>query len=138
MTSRSKNLIVASIFAGTVAALAFVFSHRQLEPTPQFPGQDPTSIEVSVDFKLIGSIADTGDLMRILRTAKFVPPHPCAARGQFILRYPTRESVNVSIYPGHTPNSYEFAVGGTGYVISRAKLLSSLQAGGIDARKIPQ
>jgi hypothetical protein len=86
---------------------------------------------VIVGEKQVGTVTNTAVLMSILRQGRFVPPHPCAARGQLILRYPGGDQVRVSIYPGHSGSEYEFAVGGKGYVVPRGGFFGALEAGGI-------
>ena len=81
--------------------------------------------------KQVGAVTNAAVLMSILRQGKSLPPHPCAARGQLILRYPAGDQVSVSLYPGHSDSEYEFAVGGKGYAVPRKGFLSILEAEGI-------
>jgi len=134
----TRRLLIIVCIAGTiVASVLFVWS-RQHSEHPQFRLQTPDSIEVFVGKEQIGTVTNTLDLIALLRTGKWEPPHACVARCEFIIRYSTGESVRVAFYPGHSDSEYEFAVNGNGYSFARQSLMSVLTAAGIDVRKIPQ
>ena len=104
---------------------------------PQFRDQSPDSADVLLGDEMIGTVTNAGDLVSLLRRGEWIPPHPCAARGQFVLHYGA-DSVRVSFYPGHSDSEYEFAVGGKGYGVPRKPLMDALEAAGIDIARIPQ
>ncbi len=105
---------------------------------PQLSQQIPSSIVVTVGEETVGTITNAYDLVSLLRQGDWKPPHPCVARGQFVMHYSTGEPVRVSFYPGHSDSEYEFAVGGEGYAVARKPLMDTLQTAGIDLERIPR
>lgn len=133
----SRRLILLVTVAVAVGGCIWWFAASSHTEHPQFRDQAPDSADVLIGDELIGTITNTGDLVSLLRRGEWIPPHPCAARGQFVLHYGT-DSVRVSFYPGHSDSEYEFAVGGKGYGIARKPLMDILEAAGIDLARIPQ
>ncbi len=125
-------------FAAAFGASCLLATSCGRSEPPQFDSRTPDRIDVVVGENQIGAITNTFALMLALREGKFVPPHPCAARGQFTLQYPGGDKVQVSFYPGHSDSEYEFAVGGKGYSLPRKKLMDLLKQGGIDPEKMPR
>lgn len=105
---------------------------------PQLSSQIPHSIDVIVGEETVGTITNAQHLVSILQQGEWKPPHPCVARGQFVMRYSTGDAVRVTFYPGHSDSEYEFAVGGAGYAVARKPLMDTLQAAGIDLERIPR
>ena len=105
---------------------------------PQLSPQIPDSIDVTVGDEAVGTITNALDLVSVLREGEWRPPHPCASRGHFVLRYSTGDAVRISFHPGHSDSEYEFAVAGEGYAVPRKPLMDALQAAGIDTGRIPQ
>lgn len=123
----------------TVAALCVCWiSCSKSARHPQLSPQIPSTIDVMVGEETVGTITNALDLVSLLRKGDWKPPHPCVARGQFLMRFPTGETVRVSFYPGHSDSEYEFAVGGEGYAVARKPLMDTLQAAGIDLERIPR
>ena len=122
--------VTIGLVTGLVACCWFTASCRPPAP-PQFDSRTPTSVAVIVGEKQVGAVTNAAVLMSILRQGKFIPPHPCAARGQLVLRYSVGDQVSVSLYPGHSDSEYEFAVDGKGYTVPRKGFLSVLEAEGI-------
>lgn len=121
----------------TVAALCFSWiSCSKSARHPQLIAQIPHSVDVTVGEEAVGTITNAHDLVSLLRQGDWKPPHPCAARGQLLMRYATGETVRVSFYPGHSDSEYEFSVGGEGYAVARKPLMDTLQAAGIDLERI--
>lgn len=127
--------ITVGLVAGLVACCWLTASCRPPE-RPQFDSGTPSIIDVVVGEKQLGAVTNTVVLMSVLRQGKFIPPHPCAARGQLILRYPAGDQVRVSLYPGYSASEYEFAVGGKGYAVARGRFLGVLQAEGIATEEL--
>jgi hypothetical protein len=122
--------VTAGLVSGVVACCWLTASCRPPE-RPQFDSRTPASVAVIVDEKQVGAVTNTAVLMSVLGQGKFIPPHPCAARGQLILRYHGGDQVRVSLYPGHSGSQYEFAVGGKGYTVARMRFLGVLEAEGV-------
>ncbi len=105
---------------------------------PQFDTRTPDSIDVLVAEKQLGTVTNATALMALLRRGEFVPPHPCAARGELILRYRAGDEVRVSLYSGHSDSRFEFAVGGRGYSVDRRRFMETLKAAGIELGRLLQ
>jgi hypothetical protein len=122
--------VTLGLVAGLVAWCWLTGSCRPPE-RPKFDSRTPTSVAVIVGEQQVGAVTNTAILMSVLGQGKFIPPHPCAARGQLILRYQGGDQVRVSLYSGHSVSEYEFAVGGKGYTVARNGFLGVLEAEGI-------
>jgi len=133
---RQLTSIIGSL---TIAALCVWWvSCSKATRHPELGLQIPSTIDVTVGEETVGTITSPRELVSILRQGDWKPPHPCVARGQFLMHYPTGETVRVAFYPGHSDSEYEFAVGGEGYVVARKPLMDALQAAGIDVERLPR
>ncbi len=103
---------------------------------PALDARIPISIDLLVDGAKLGTVTNTLPLVSLLRQGDFVPPHPCAARGEFVLRYGAGDQVHVTLRPGHADARFEFAVAGKGYSVERKRFMAILKSEGIDAERL--